>query len=343
MRKKYKVLVTALGGILGPSLVKALQLSEIDFDIHGCDVTAECYGQALVQECHQVSHATDPGYIDEIAKLCTTLGVDFIIPASDPEIEILVGADTALASTSLICQPEEILSTFGDKLIAVEHLASSITLSPWADGTDRKAVKRVVEQTGFPIIVKARRSSGSRAVNKVEDPESLDRALETTREPFVQAYLDDSGGEYSVGIFRCDGFEEAISFRREIHPIMSGCSWFAELDQDSEVTQYAMQVAKSTSALGSINVQLRVTRDGPRLLEVNPRFSSLVAARAACGFMDAEWSILTALGTTICPLKHPYRPMRFHRFTHEVVDFGDGYMGLPEWSPYLHSHVAGEK
>ena len=35
MRKKYKVLVTALGGILGPSLVKALQLSETDFDIYG--------------------------------------------------------------------------------------------------------------------------------------------------------------------------------------------------------------------------------------------------------------------------------------------------------------------
>ena len=343
MRKKYKILVTAIGGILGPSLVKALRLSGTDFDIHGCDVGSECYGQAFVQEYHQVPLASDPKYIAEIVGLCKTIGVDCLIPASDPEIQTLVRADNKLIPAPIICQQEDTLNIFGDKLATAEHLASSITLSPWADGNDPKAVKRVLQQTGFPVIVKPRRSSGSRLVNKVGDQATLDKALETTYEPFVQAYLDDSGGEYSVGIFRCDEFEEAISFKREIHPINSGCSWFAELDQVPEVTQYAMQVARSTGALGSINVQLRVTREGPRLLEVNPRFSSLVAARAACGFMDAEWSVLNALGTNICPPQQPYKPMRFHRFLHEVLDFGDGYMGLTKWSPHLYSNVSDEQ
>ena len=343
MRKKYKVLVTALGGILGPSLVKALLLSETEFDIHGCDVTSECYGQAFVQEYHQVPFASDPEYIEVIANLCKTIGVDCIIPASDLEIQTLVRADNKLISIPIICQQDNTLSIASDKLATAKHLDSAIILSPWADGNDSAAVKRMLQQTGFPVIVKPRKSSGSRLVKKVEDHAALDKALETIHEPFVQAYLDDDSGEYSVGVFRCDEFEESIAFRREFHPLISGCSWFAELDQVPEVTQYAMQVARSIGALGSINVQLRFTREGPRLLEVNPRFSSLVAARAACGFMDAEWSVLNALGVNICSPKQPYKPIKFHRFLHEVVDFGDGYMGLSRWSPHLHSNVNDEQ
>ena len=129
MRKKYKILVTAIGGILGPSLVKALRLSKTDFDIHGCDVAAECYGQAFVQEYHQVPLASDPEYLAEIVGLCTTIGFDCIIPASEPEIQTLVRADEKLASTPIICQQEDTLNIFGDKLATAEHLASSITLS----------------------------------------------------------------------------------------------------------------------------------------------------------------------------------------------------------------------
>ena len=342
MRKKYKVLVTALGGILGPSLVKALQLSETDFDIHGCDVTPQCYGQAFVQEYHQVPLASDGEYIKAIADLCKTMNVDCVIPASDPEIQTLVRSDNKLISIPIICQQENILRIFSDKLATAEHLDSLVVLSPWADGNDREAIEQVLQQTGYPVIVKPRRSSGSRSVSKVEDQVSLDKALKNTHEPFVQAYLDDNGGEYSVGVFRCDEFEESIAFKREIHPINSGCSWFAELDQVPEVTQYAMQVARSIGAMGSINVQLRLTREGPRLLEVNPRFSSLVAARAASGFMDAEWSILNALGINISSPQQPYKPIKFHRFLHEVVDYGDGYMGLSRWSPHLYSNVNDE-
>ena len=343
MRKKYKVLVTALGGILGPSLVKALQLSKTDLDIHGCDVTPQCYGQAFVQEYHQVPLASDSDYIEAIADLCKTMDVDCVIPASDPEIQTLVRPDNNLISIPIICQKEDTLSIFSDKLATAAHLDSSIILSPWADGNDREAIEQVLQQTGYPLIVKPRRSSGSRSVSKVEDKASLDKALKNTHEPFVQAYLDNDGGEYSVGVFRCDEFEESIAFKREIHPINSGCSWFAELDQVPEVTQYAMQVARSIGALGSINVQLRLTREGPRLLEVNPRFSSLVAARAACGFMDAEWSVLNALGINISSPQQPYKPIKFHRFLHEVVDYGDGYMGLSRWSPHLYSNVNDEQ
>lgn len=48
-----------------------------------------------------------------------------------------------------------------------------------------------------------------------------------------------------------------------------------------------------------MNVQLRLTDHGPRVFEINPRFSSTVLMRHRLGFSDVLWAIDEAQGKTL--------------------------------------------
>ena len=112
-----------------------------------------------------------------------------------------------------------------------------------------------------------------------------------------------------------------------------GASWFAESSEDKDAHSYVKKIGEAIGLRGSANVQFRRSKDGLRLLEINPRFSSLVAARAICGFTDLEWSIKVALGMEIYQQDRVYKHIRFRRYAHELVDFGEGYLGVANWSP----------
>ena len=60
-----------------------------------------------------------------------------------------------------------------------------------------------------------------------------------------------------------------------------------------------MVVTNTLDLRGSINIQLRFTSEGPRIFEINPRFSSTIYFRHAVGFQDLIWSVNDALGLPI--------------------------------------------
>jgi len=331
MRSLIRVLVTAVAGDLGQAIIKALRLSSFSLEIHGCDLEPDSYGAAFVESYHPVPPARAPEYVLALDTLCRNLDLQAVVPASEPEI-LALGGRCLPCGVPVVSQPREWLGIYADKLATMQALAGQVELGAFADGADLLAVGTLVAQCGFPIVVKARQSSGSRSLRVAQSRAELDMALAATSLPIVQEYLDESGGEFSVGVFRCTDFETAVAFKRKLGATV-GLSWQAEVIQSPEVCDYALRVTRAAEAMGSLNVQLRLTSVGPRLLEINPRFSSLVAARAACGFRDVEWSLALALGLPLCSPSEPYRPLHFHRFYHEVVDLGNGFGVLPAWMP----------
>lgn len=334
MPEGIQVLVTGVGGDLGQALVKALRLANRPIICHGCDMSEAGVGAAFVDTFHVVPPAGHSTYVDALDHVCRMLGVDAVVPGSEQEIDVLSrwGHPPRLPSgVPIVCQEWGWLATYGDKLACLRALSGKIELAPFADGTDRHRVAELVEQAGFPLVVKSRRSRGSRSLRVAHDVLELEVALKVTPHPLVQAFLDDAGGEFSVGVFVYDRFSSAIAFRRDLGP--GGCSWFAETSRDGSVLDYAMTVTQVSRLSGSANIQVRKTSKGVRLLEINPRFSSLVAARAACGFRDAEWAIELALGRVPERPNGEFRHLRFQRFLHEMVDVGSGFNAVSEWSP----------
>ena len=334
MEKPIKVLVTGVGGDLGQAIVKALRTSVEPIICHGSDIIADGVGSAFVDSFHPVPRADSPDYIETLDQLCCSVGIQAVVPGSEPEIFTLshLGNPPALpCGVPIVCHTAEWLETYGDKLNCMQALSGKIDLTPFADGTDREAVEQLAAQSGFPLVVKSRRSWGSKSLRLVNSLVDLDEAITETYLPIIQGYIDDAEGEFSVGVFVSDSFSSALAFKRNLGNF--GCSWYAETSMDKLVLDYVMQIARLSGMKGSANVQVRKSSKGIRLLEINARFSSLVAARAICGFRDLEWSLLLALGRDFNFPEGHYKQIRFRRYFHELIDFGNGYRAVPEWKP----------
>lgn len=334
LSEPIRILVTGVGGDLGQALVKALRLSTKPIQCHGCDMDGTGIGSAFVESFHVVPRSDEVSYIDDLDHLSRSLAVHAVIPGSEPEIYLLSrsGSPPKLpCGIPIVCQEASWIETYGDKLTCMKALWGKIEMAPFADGADRRMVAKLIEEVGFPVVVKSRRSSGSRSLRLVNDSDKLNAALAETDFPVVQAFIDTSQGEFSAGVFVCEHFSSVIAFKRDLGPV--GCSWFAETSTDESVLDYVMKIGQLSGLRGSANIQVGRTSEGVRLLEVNPRFSSLVAARTACGFRDAEWSVELALGRNPDRPDGHFKHIRFRRFFHELVDFGEGFKAAVEWRP----------
>ena len=330
-----RILVTAVGGDLGQAILKALRLSQKPIQLHGCDANPSGVGAAFVDSYHVLPPAHNEGlFLDALDMLCCSSGIQVVVPGSEAEMAVLSRLGTALklpCGATVVCHQASWINTYGDKLNCMRALEGKSRLAPFADGSDLDAVQDLVAQVGFPLVVKSRQSSGSKSLCLAHTQLELQAQLKQVPLPVVQQYLDNIGGEFSAGVFVCDHFRTIIAFKRELGP--AGCSWYAETSDDQLVLEYVQSIAYATGLRGSANVQVRKTTSGVRLLEINTRFSSLVAARAICGFTDVEWWIEMALGLSLTPPPASYRRIRFRRFFHEVIDFGDGFHAVADWCP----------
>jgi carbamoyl-phosphate synthase large subunit len=78
--------------------------------------------------------------------------------------------------------------------------------------------------------------------------------------------------------------------------LVGGFTGWAKVIDDEEIRRQCTHLADSLELRGSINVQLRVTDRGPRIFEINPRFSSTVLMRHKMGYQDVVWVLKESLG-----------------------------------------------
>ncbi len=331
-----RLLVTAVQGDFGQGFVKALRLRRAPTVIHGCDASPSGVGAAFVDSFSIVPPASSGrAYVEHLDRLCTTLGIQAVVPGSPAEITALcrLASPPVLPSgVPVVCLDARYRDVFDDKLLCYRALEGQVALAPYADGEDPEAVRVLVALHGLPVIVKRRRGQGGQSFHVIERMEDLAPAIAATPHPVVQGFIDEEQGEFSVGLFAADGQETALAFRRRLG--RTGSSWYAETIEDAEVLDYARAIARASGLRGSANVQVRKSSKGIRLLEINARFSSLAPARACAGFRDVEWSVDLALGRRPELPAEGYRSLRFQRFVHEMVDVGDGLATVPGWTPH---------
>jgi carbamoyl-phosphate synthase large subunit len=330
-----KILVTGVGGDLGQAIIKSVCLMDMPVEIFGCDMDSESIGRAFVDDFFVISSPYDREYLNLLNDYCEKKGIHTVVPGSEAEIYVLSRLGTPLrlpCGTVAVCQEFAWLETFGNKLECFRALDKKVELAPYADGTNDEQVEEFISKEIFPCVVKPRVSSGSKDLKIAQNENQLLAFIREVSNPVVQEYIDDTYGEFSIGVFSTDNFSTAIAFKRKLGPF--GATWYAEnYDQDQEVLDYAYKIAEVSRLRGSCNIQVRKSNKGVRLLEINPRFSSLVAARAACGFKDLEWSICKALKIRVSKPDFPFRRLTFRRYLHELIDFGEGYIALGEWLP----------
>jgi carbamoyl-phosphate synthase large subunit len=304
------ILVTGSGGDIGYSIGKLLLKERLASHVIGSDVRAIHAGISLFHHCITLPSAHEPRYVEVLATATDQLGIDIVIPTSEPELRRLLseGLPTKIGNASVLTANSRAVAVGLDKYKTNAVLGAAGIPVPWTVPVSEG------DPPDLPCILKPRRGSGSISVVLVESLNDA-RFFAKGREDHVwQQFLP--GEEFTCGLFRSStGEVRTLSLRRKLRGDVTG---EAEVVADLSIEVLLRRVASALDLVGSINVQLRLTEDGPFVFEINPRFSSTVLFRHLLGFKDVLWC-LEDLSGVVSQYIPPQRGTRIFRVFDEVV------------------------
>jgi carbamoyl-phosphate synthase large subunit len=170
-------------------------------------------------------------------------------------------------------------------------LLKKLKLRQPANGIAKSAVeaRKVVEQLGFPVVIRPSYVLGGRAMEIVRDPAQLGRYMSEAvvvsgKSPvLIDSYLSDAI-EVDVDAL-CDGADVFVAGIMEhieeagIHSGDSACALpphSLPSETIAELARQATELAKALNVVGLMNVQFAIKDGDVYVLEVNPRASRTV-------------------------------------------------------------------
>jgi carbamoyl-phosphate synthase large subunit len=284
------LLITGIGGDIAQSIATILAESRSEYRLIGTDINNRNAANYFVNEFFQVPSASSLEYIDSLKALIKDYDVDIVIPTTEQELEAFHPLLQELGD-SCISAGLKVIDIGIDKLKTINFIASLDISVPWTIKAEGFIPK------DFPCIFKPQKSSGSKNIFIVEDKEE---ALFFTKKfpgSVFQELLKPDNQEVTCAIYRTkDGRIAVLQLLRELSGDATG---WAEVVYDKQVHEMCEKVAIGFNLQGSINIQLRITSNGPKIFEINPRFSSTVLMRHRLGFCDLLWSLDESQGLTV--------------------------------------------
>lgn len=206
--------------------------------------------------------------------------VEMIIPVRDAATLALSKHKAELSEFTKIPVGEyEMLLKARDKAETIkiaERLGIPHPKTNYADNPDFDEIKR---DFAFPVMIKARKSSGSRGIVYLESPENIEEIYKKTTKEYgpcmIQEFIP-AGGAYGVSMLFDNGVEKAIFTHKRLreYPISGGPSTLRLSVRHAEAEEYARKILEHLRWHGVAMVEFRIdSRDNkPKLMEINPRF-----------------------------------------------------------------------
>ncbi|MFL2527982.1 MAG: ATP-grasp domain-containing protein [Candidatus Azotimanducaceae bacterium] len=307
---KLNVLVTGIAGDIGFGVCKILRRHKLDGELYGIDIHSNHPGNIVCNVCAVAPRADAVDYIDWMKSFVTKNKIDLIIPTSEAEIGVLVSHKIRkIAGAGILINHASMVEICLDKYRCIEYLKNNDLEVP---DTGLLANSRPSE---YPVVLKPRAGRGSKDVKIVSDEKELPSS---NAEKYVwQEYLKRSDEEYTCGVFwGSDRTVRNIILRRRLE---NGMTASGEVVEEPLIEKYISKVVNLFEPPGCFNIQLRLTDNGPRLFEINPRLSSTLVFRDLLGFQDLIWWIKDSLAEPFGKYEPPPNGVRFYRGSNEYL------------------------
>lgn len=286
-----KILVTGAGALLGQGIVRSLQSARFDCEIVTADSFPLSPGLFWGARGHVPPPPTDPRYLDAMTALLAAERPDIVMIGTDTELPLMAAGRAQLEEASggvvLVSSPE-VVGIADDKYRTYQFFADA-GLAPPASvlPEDTSALAALIDEVGFPLIVKPRVGARSFGMSRVTNMAELTAALDRRSGLVVQECVGDADTEYTAGVLVFDGQAAAsIVMRRDLR---NGNSHRAYAEPFSELNIMVRKFGEALAPFGPANFQFRLDRDGrPRVFEINARFSGTTPMRALVGFNEVE-------------------------------------------------------
>lgn len=285
------VLISGIGGDIAQGVATILRECRPDLRLIGTDIH-ECHaGKKWVDRVEVLPRATDKDYMPQLKEVLDKEKVRFIIPMTENELAVLVGRENEFGKLCWITAGHGVLKAGLDKwetnqaLLRLQVPAPQSILPPFSRGLE------------FPCIIKNRFGSGSRGCATIYSKQELAFFAQRLEKPLLQELLLPEDREVTCAVYR--NREGKVASLQMLRRLLGGFTSWAKVIFDSQVKEMCEKIATGLGLQGSMNIQLRITEKGPRVFEINPRFSSTVLMRHRFGFTDVLWALAEAEGKTI--------------------------------------------
>lgn len=283
------VLITGIGGDLAQSVATILSTDRKELRLIGVDIHDQHAGSLYVNDFLLVPHAYDEHYMDAIGEIFARYEVDYAIPMTDQELRVIL--PTLSGQTKWITCGKDGISAGLDKLETNRKLVEFGLQVPWTFAADEGVPGE------FPCILKGRHGSGSANVFLIRDRDEARILSANHPKSIFQELLLPADQEITCAVYRSS--DGQIGVLQMLRRLGGGVTNWAKVIEVPEISRACRIVAEGLNLVGSLNVQLRLTEDGPRIFEINPRFSSTVLMRHKMGFTDVLWALNEAEGKSV--------------------------------------------
>lgn len=310
------VAITAVGSGVGQAVLDSLRDSSLEARVVGFEAGTLAKGVYECDAAYRVPYARDPSYPAAILALCRELEVNALIPGSDPEMLPLarLAPELAALGCELIGSGPACVDICRDKLAFYEQLAPLGV--PVVETWSLEAARARMRELPYPLILKPRGGSGSvgiSALMALQDWANAPNEGDWVVQPYLlpQTWYEGEGGiqrylermRHSHRPLQNDEFIVQALLSREgrtlgcftsINQLRDGVTMIC---QPVSVAPYRSAIEGVLDALrpfgvrGPVNIQGRLTREGWRIYEINPRYSGSTHLRALLGYRDVEAAV----------------------------------------------------
>lgn len=321
--RKYNILVTGIGAIIGYGVISSLKKSKYDCFIVGMDIYDDAAGQVWCDEFVQAILATDENYIGFLKGIIDKYNIDLVFFGTEQEIFKCYSSKDELGEyyKKLVINTDEAIALSEDKWDTTcylkEHGLSHIK------GSISCSFDEAKQEFGLPLLLKPRRSYASKGIIKASTKKEFDTWKKEQGAQFmVQELVGDNEHEYTAATF---GFGDGscicpIVMRRKLSK--AGATDKAIVEPVPGINEEIYKIVSVLKPVGPTNFQFRLHRGEYLLLEINPRISSSTSIRTAFGYNEAEMCIEFFLEKHK-PENRRIRTGRAYRYITEAVIYND--------------------
>ena len=285
------ILVTGAGSLLGQGIIKTINKSKIKTKIIGTDYFDTAIGLYWVKSGYLLPDVLKKSnlnkWLKEIIKICNKEKIDILIPGLDFETSILSKHKSFIekkTKSKILVSSPRVLKVCNDKWETIKFLKKNKFLFPKSALPNN--LSQFLKHNKFPLIVKPRFGSTSNNIFMVHNRVELKNSLKHCKKPIIQEIVGNQKNEYTCGsVFIENEVLTTISLKRKLK---NGNTIIATHIKNNSLNAFLKKITSKLEPYGPTNFQLKLTKKGPVIFEINPRFSGTTHIRSIFGLNEID-------------------------------------------------------